>query len=130
MMNECRESDSFIVSGKPSNKIRDNKRMAEEVEKRRLAKGNLNKQNKSRTQRRGILQSELDRIRQVPESQGVCASLPEAGAQCGSSACLGSVRGAPGNRHSYRDHMATKANYSIEQRTRKGSSLVRSRSAL
>jgi len=32
-------SDSFIVSEKPSNKIRDNKRMAEEVEKRRLAKG-------------------------------------------------------------------------------------------
>ena len=29
MMNECRESDSFIVSEKPSNKIRDNKCMAE-----------------------------------------------------------------------------------------------------
>jgi len=28
---------------------------------------------------------------------------PEAGAQCGSSACLGSVRGVPGDRHSYRD---------------------------
>jgi hypothetical protein len=39
-MHECRESDSFIVSGKPSNKIRDNKCMAEEVEKRELAKGN------------------------------------------------------------------------------------------
>ncbi len=54
MMHECRESDSFIVSGKPSNKIRDNKRMAEEVEKRRLAEGNLVEQNKGRTQSRGI----------------------------------------------------------------------------
>ena len=53
MMNECRESDSFIVSGKPPNKIRDNKRMAEEVEKRRLAEGNLVEQNKGRTQSRG-----------------------------------------------------------------------------
>ena len=41
MMYKCRESDSFIVSEKPLNKICDNKRMAEEVEKRRLAKGNL-----------------------------------------------------------------------------------------
>ena len=46
MMYECRESDSFILSGKPLNKIRDNKRMAEEVEKRRLAEGNLVEQNK------------------------------------------------------------------------------------
>jgi len=65
MMNECRESDSLIVSEKPLNKICDNKHMAEEVEKRRLAKGNQIKQNKSRTQCREILQSELDRIRQV-----------------------------------------------------------------
>jgi hypothetical protein len=28
---------------------------------------------------------------------------PEAGAQCGSSACLGSVRGVPRNRYTYRD---------------------------
>ena len=41
MMNGYRESDSPIVSGKPLNKIRDNKRMAEEVEKSELAKGNL-----------------------------------------------------------------------------------------
>ncbi len=53
MMYECRESDSFILSGKPSNKVRDNKRMAEEVEKRRLAEGNLVEQNKGRTQSRG-----------------------------------------------------------------------------
>ncbi len=54
-MNDPRKSDSLIVSGKPSNKMRDNKRMAERVERRRLAKGNLSKQNKSRTQIRGIL---------------------------------------------------------------------------
>ena len=53
MMYECRESDSFILSGKPLNKIRDTKRMAEEVEKRRLAEGNLVEQNKGRTQSRG-----------------------------------------------------------------------------
>ncbi len=50
MVYKCRESDSFILSEKPSNKIRDNKRMAEEVEKRRLAEGNLVEQNKGRTQ--------------------------------------------------------------------------------
>ena len=53
MMNECRESDSLIVSEKPLNKICDNKHMAEEVEKRRLAEGNLVEQNKGRTQSRG-----------------------------------------------------------------------------
>ena len=53
MVYKCRESDSFIVSEKPSNKIRDNKRMAEEVEKRRLAEGNLVEQNKGWTQSRG-----------------------------------------------------------------------------
>jgi hypothetical protein len=64
MMNGCREPDSLIVSGKPSNKVRNNKRMAEEVEKRRLAKGNRVEQNKGRTQGRGTLPRELDRIRQ------------------------------------------------------------------
>ena len=82
-MNGCRESDSLIVSEKPSNKVRDNKRMAEKVEKRRLAKGNLVGRNKGRTLGRETLQRELDPIRQ---NQGVCASLPEAGAQCVSSA--------------------------------------------
>lgn len=38
--NGSRESDSLIVFGKPSNKIRDNKRVAEKVERRGLAKGN------------------------------------------------------------------------------------------
>jgi group II intron reverse transcriptase/maturase len=65
MVNGCRESDSLILSGKSSNKIRDNKRMAEEVEKRRLAEGNLVEQNRGRTQGRETLQRELDRIRQV-----------------------------------------------------------------
>ena len=39
-MNGYRESDSPIVSKKPSNKTGDNKPVAEEVEKRGLAKGN------------------------------------------------------------------------------------------
>ena len=64
MVNESRESDGLIVSGKLSNKICDNKRMAEKVERRRPAKGNPVEQNKGRTQSRGTLQRELDRIRQ------------------------------------------------------------------
>jgi len=63
MMNGYRESDSLIVSGKPLNKIRDNKRMAEEVEKRGLAKRNLSKRNKGQTQCWTTLPNELDRIR-------------------------------------------------------------------
>lgn len=38
MMNECRKSDSPIVSEKPSNKIRDSKGMAEVIEQRGLAR--------------------------------------------------------------------------------------------
>ncbi len=37
MMNECRKSDSPIVSEKPSNKIRDSKGMAEVIEQSGLA---------------------------------------------------------------------------------------------
>ena len=101
MMNGCRASDSLVVSGKPSNKIRDNKRIAEEVEKRRLAKGNRVRQNKDRTLSRATLQSELNRIRQVATvrhylRQEPGAVIPHAG----------SVRGVPGNRHSYRDHFS------------------------
>ena len=75
MVNGCRESDSFIVSGKPSNKVRDNKRMAEKVEKRRLAKGNLVGRDKGRTQGRETLPSELDRIRQRAERLYITASV-------------------------------------------------------
>ena len=67
MMNECRESDSLIVSVKSSNKICDNKHMAEKMERRRLAKGNRVEQNKGRTLCRETLQSELNRIRQAAE---------------------------------------------------------------
>ncbi len=62
-MNGYRESDSLIVSGKPVNKIGDNKPMAEKVEKRRLAKRNPSKRNRSQTQGWIILPNELDRIR-------------------------------------------------------------------
>jgi hypothetical protein len=52
-MNGYRESDSLIVSRKPLNKIGDNKPMAEKVEKRRLAKRNPSKQNRSQAQSSG-----------------------------------------------------------------------------
>ena len=91
-MNERRESDSLIVSRKPSNKIRDNKRVAEKVERRGLAKGNPSKRNKGWTQSQITLPSELERVRQtkgltLAVYRFACASLPEAGAQCISSAC-------------------------------------------
>ena len=54
-MNGYRESDSFIVSKKPPNKIGDNKPVAEEVEKRGLVKGNSVERNKNRTLNRGTL---------------------------------------------------------------------------
>ena len=55
MMNGYRESDSFIVSKKSLNNMRDNKRMAEGMEKRRLAKGNLTRRNRGRALNRVTL---------------------------------------------------------------------------
>ncbi len=85
MMNGYRESDSLIVSEKPLNKARDNKRAAERVERRRLAKGNSSKRNRGRTQCWLTWPNELERVRQMAQ-WNVCASIPEAGAQCISSA--------------------------------------------
>jgi len=63
-MNGYRESDSPIISEKPSNKTGDNKAVAEKVEKRGLAEGNSVERNKGRSLNRGTLQIELTRIRQ------------------------------------------------------------------
>ncbi len=63
MMNGYRESDSFIVSEKSLNKIGDNKPMAEEVEKRRLAERNPSKRNRSQALYWIFLPIELERIR-------------------------------------------------------------------
>ena len=66
MTNGSRESDSLIVSGKPSNKACDNKQAAEMAERRRLAKGNPSKRNRNGTQcPKLFLHSELERIRQA-----------------------------------------------------------------
>ena len=54
-MNGYRESDSPIISKKPSNKTGDNKPVAEKVEKRRLAKGNLTRRNRGRALNRVTL---------------------------------------------------------------------------
>ncbi|MBW2590956.1 MAG: hypothetical protein JRD71_09630 [Deltaproteobacteria bacterium] len=62
-MNGYRESDSPIVSEKPSNKTGDNKPVAEKVEKRGLAERNPSKRNRSQAQNWIILPNELDRIR-------------------------------------------------------------------
>ena len=82
-MKRHRESDSSIVSEKLSNKGWGAPHPAEEVEKRELAKGNTAQQNRVRTQSRLALQQALGRVRQA---RNVCASIPEAGAQCVSSA--------------------------------------------
>ena len=63
-MNGYGESDSPIVSDKPSNKTGDNKPGAERVEKRGLAKGNSVERNKDRALNRETLPSEPTRIRQ------------------------------------------------------------------
>ena len=66
-MNRYRESDSLILSEKSLNKIGDNKPMAEEVEKRRLAERNPSKRNRNQAQSWAILSSELDRIRHAAQ---------------------------------------------------------------
>lgn len=62
-MNGYRESDSPIVSEKPSNKTGDNKPVAEKVEKRGLAERNPSKRNRTQAQSWIFLPNELDRIR-------------------------------------------------------------------
>jgi len=65
--NEHRESDSPIVSRKPSNKTGDNKPVAEKAEKRGLAERNPSKQNRNQAQSWIFLPNELDRIRQAAQ---------------------------------------------------------------
>lgn len=64
-MNEHGKSDSLIIPAKLPNKGSGTPQPTEEVEGRRLAEGNLIKQNRGRTQCRVVLQNELDRIRQL-----------------------------------------------------------------
>jgi len=64
MTHGSRESDSPIVSKKPLNKETAAAVLAEGVQRRGLAKGNVVKQPRVRAQYRGALQQELDRIRQ------------------------------------------------------------------
>jgi len=78
------KSDSSILPEKLPNKGCGAPQSAEEVEGRGLAKGNLVQQNRVRTQWREALRRALEWIRQAVSA---CASEPEVGAQCGSSAC-------------------------------------------
>ena len=85
----CRESDSFRVPRKPSNKSRP-MRPAEQVEGRELAKGNVAEHTRSRTQRRGLLSQALSRVRagtygclHVDPRQEPGAGVPHAGILCG-----------------------------------------------
>jgi len=65
MMNDQGKSDRPIVPEKPANKANGAPLVAEQVEGRGLAKGNLSQQNRDRTQRREALQSKLERVRQA-----------------------------------------------------------------
>ncbi len=60
-----RESDSLIVSKKPTNKGRAAARPAEGVEKRRLAMGKARGQSRLRTLGRARLNQALARVRQA-----------------------------------------------------------------
>src|SRR6266568_2562199 len=69
MMNGSRKSDRPVVATKPANKVdpalNAAESMAEWVERRGLAEGNLPRQNTNRAQDRTIVQSALGRIRQA-----------------------------------------------------------------
>jgi hypothetical protein len=82
-MHECRESDSPIVSTKPSINGSSALELAEGVERRGLAKGNLVKHHRGRTLGRATLPQAHDWVRQP---LCACASSPKAGARCGSAA--------------------------------------------
>jgi group II intron reverse transcriptase/maturase len=66
-MHDCGKSDSPIVPKKTANKHDDASAKAEQSEGRGLVKGNMQEQNRHRTQSRDRLQSELARIRQKAE---------------------------------------------------------------
>ena len=83
VMDGCRESDSPIVSMQPTNNGSSALELAEGVERRGLAKGNLVEYHRGRTQRRETLPQAHDWVRQV---LCACASSLEAGARCGSAA--------------------------------------------
>lgn len=76
MMNGYGKSDSLIVPRKPPNKAQ----AAEEVEGRRLAKGNQLGQNVLRTQGRVSAYNELGRVREADWYSLALSSLPKAGA--------------------------------------------------
>jgi hypothetical protein len=63
MMNDHGKSDRSVVPGKSPNKA--GRPVAEEMEGRELAKGNLREQNAPRTQRRTSAHSALERVRQA-----------------------------------------------------------------
>ena len=83
VMHGCRESDSFIVPRKPSNKGCP-QGPAEEVEGRELAKGNVAVHSRDRTQGR-VTPVTRARLRTAGTFGGLHVR-PKAGARCGSAA--------------------------------------------
>ena len=105
MMHGHEKSDSVIVAVKPANKVGQpaadrtaaEPTAAELVERRAGTKGNADWQSTRRTQSRVSVSQALERIRQVN------AVMTRGGSRMRESRSYGSVRGAPGNRRSYRD---------------------------
>ena len=108
MMNGPEKSDSAIVAKKPANKA--GAPVAERVERRAGTKGNAGQPRTHRTLRRGCVSPGLDRVRNaarqrrsfirgrtgaLPSNTRGRSRMPELGS-------IGSVRGVPGNGHSYR----------------------------
>ena len=96
MMHEQEKSDPCTVAKKPVNKL--GQPGAESVERRRGAEGNTGEPHTCRTQCRDSVPQGLARVR-----QDALPSITRGGSRVRKLRPLGSVRGVPGNRHSYRD---------------------------
>jgi hypothetical protein len=103
-MDGCRESDSPRVSTKPSHNGSGAPGLAEGVESRELAEGNLAERHRGRTQGRETLTQVSDRYgrRAAP------ARLTRGRSPVRSCRTPGSVRGVLGHWHPYRDPSGVK----------------------
>ena len=96
MKHRREKSDLFIVATKPANKP--GQPGAESVERREGTEANTGEPDTCRTQCRESVPQGLDRVRQE-----TLPSITQGGSRVRKLRPLGSVRGVPGNRHSYRD---------------------------
>jgi hypothetical protein len=101
IMHDTRESDNGIVPQKPSNQEQQCSR--EGVEGRPLTKGNTYQSPAARTQSRGPASRGLGRVRQAAKIRALTPDT-RGRSRMREIRSYGSVRGVPGNRHSYRNY--------------------------